>query len=184
MNDDDQQQARVHNARSRDLLTIPYVRGELGPLTRSLDIDADEHQLFLILPCEAAQTYSEQVGGYSCQHRSERGLLLPLHEDPHSNARAWTDAAFDWFFRGNHAGWCNGGINEADVDWLNASFKYPVAPNVVRHMEVDRNRMADCCEAWIHVAVCLKTKQLTAPDQPPREGLIGTLAILTWLNSD
>lgn len=120
----------------------------------------------LIVADNTGVTYSNQVGGYACNYPQAEGFLVPLGL-PEAEARM---AAH--FTGPAHNGWCSNGITDEDANLLDELFSS-------RRIRVDRTRLGECQEAWVHVLM----------DEPGEIGLeegvlIGASAILTWNNSD
>jgi hypothetical protein len=173
--------------------SIPLLQGRSGPFSKHVDLECEDHHLFLIIEWPAEEEYHNQVGGYACRQRSLRGLLLPLHDDPLSRSAMFLEQAMNLFFGlpGSHlplskyGGWCPGKIDREDERLLNDAMMF-VAPSCIRSMVVNSSLLDDCDEAWIHVLGHAYTSPVLPGSNPrfPDRPLIPFRGVLTWLNSD
>lgn len=107
---------------------------------------------WLIVIDEDGMAITNQCGGYACLHPSAVGFLLRLP------LKLETEI-FDYFVGDKWGGWCDKGIDAETADFLD--------PIIKPHgLTVDRDKMGDDMEAWIHVRWRDRA------------------AILTWGNSD
>lgn len=181
---------------------IPLVRGSAAMAGRPLvqvDLEPVPGELYLIIEWPSAEMYSNQVGGYACRHPRMRGLLLALHQTPQNRVEHFLSLA-DWMFAvgstpapnprpagvTEYCGWCRE-LKTADADALDPTLQF-IAPACLRHLAVDRQRLGDSTEAWVHVvgaAYITPNGQPAGPD-PSREQwtLAGFRGVLTWENSD
>jgi len=139
--------------------------------------------LSLILKWPSGFAYATQTGGFACLQSWAEGILLPL--GPRGQERL--DERFGEG-RTKYDGYCWNGIDADDADWLDF---------VLTHLEpghnwgplitVDRSRLADSWEAWVHVRIGPHPEREPAPpggDSWPFHGIPAQEAILTWENSD
>jgi hypothetical protein len=102
-------------------------------------------------------TYSNQVGGYSCEDVYAKGCFVPMMSI--SNSAGIMEDKFQLYFLSDkYNGWCCAGIDDADADYLEGFFP--------PELRVNREKLGKSMEAWVH---CLYK---------------GQPAILTWENSD
>jgi hypothetical protein len=89
------------------------------------------------------------------------------------------EGALAAFFTGpKWQGWCNDGINEETADFVDAVLGQSPYTRVLK---VDRARLADSHEAWIHVTV---EKAVEGADNEIISELSATAGVVTWENSD
>lgn len=126
----------------------------------------------LIIKAPTGIAYSQQAGGYGCYQPFEEGAFVPLTLDA-----AMTDA-LEAIFIGKYGGWCTSGIDEADADTLDGLLQAHHFPLVV-----DRSRLKESKEAWIHGT--LTRVDETSDDRfHPLVEFSGAAAIFTFENSD
>ena len=118
---------------------------------------------------------SNQVGGYACHHRRLEGFYLPLVMTD-SPVLASLD---EHFFAGKWKGYCNSGIDVETADFMDGLFEQE---RYSKGLKVDRNKLDDCKEAWVHVTL---DELAFAPGcgavlEPPMHGS----GVVTWPNSD
>jgi len=127
----------------------------------------------LIKLCKTGHIYYNQVSGNACSQNYAEGILIPFNEDtfPENELEKRLSQAtinensFD--------------IKLADkVDSILAD--YPFAKSAT----VNRNKLNDCCEAWVYVII--ETENISLPnDSMPIENFEKKFhGILTWNNSD
>lgn len=158
----------------------------------------DDLGLCLVVELPVGCSYYNQTGGYSCRQAWAEGLLVPL--PPHDGV---TEQALDQIFGpdGKYRGCCSERIDGDDADRIDALLaKHHPAFCGEQIIRVDRERLADSWEAWVHVRIGRH------PARPPRlplalggpaplgtaenaffwpfYGLPSDEAILTWPNSD
>lgn len=97
------------------------------------------------------ETYEQQCGGYSCRQESAQGHLVNMGDAQAENR------LYKFFTGALWSGWCDDGIDEETAKHIE---------QVVPRFSVNRNKLVDSCEAWIHGF---------AEGKP---------AILVWENSD
>jgi hypothetical protein len=130
--------------------------------------------LGVILLCPSGVLYSNQTGGYSCFHPAMEGIYIPMQ-----NEAVDQEGALAAFFTGpKWQGWCNDGINEETADFVDAVLGQSPYTRVLK---VDRARLADSHEAWIHVTV---EKAVEGADNEIISELSATAGVVTWENSD
>lgn len=139
----------------------------------------------IILAFPSGVAYSNQTGGTSCLSPTMEGVFVPLRNDyqlpdgPMMSPEIELTRYFEGpKYRGSGA---TCGIDSADADFIDSIFGrvrlWPV-------LSVDRARLAESHEAWIHVVVSGDESPDTdlaifAGFTPyPRNG------VLTWCNSD
>ncbi len=126
--------------------------------------------LGLILAHPSGVFYSSQTGGYACHHPQLEGAFIPLDE-----TKGFESVLEDHFTGEKWGGHCYKGIDEETADFidnlLNRSY-------IAKLLKVDRDRLSDCEEAWIHVIV----EREPAESWPSWSR--GGRGVLTWNNSD
>lgn len=128
-------------------------------------IELDEMTgLGLVIACPSGVVYTNQVGGYACQHPELEGVFVPL---PGSAAEK-----LNAFFTGPK--W-NCRCYDA-IDTETATFIDAILTELDTSLCVDREKMADSCEAWIWVTLSRNSLLWLGLDE-------GT-GVLTWENSD
>lgn len=166
--------------------------------THTVDLlfDVESIGLALIVPAATGIAYANQTGGYLCTQSSQEGFLLLIDSEfPYEIGSYFTGDKW--------GGWCSGGIDEETADWVdNVLSQMPVAQpttvhraawlddgagaaldqglaqiDVLKHLRVDRTKLHDSHEAWLHV-------QIQGGLPPLVPGTDPLPAILTWENSD
>jgi hypothetical protein len=155
--------------------------------------------LGLILLGESGVLYTNQTGGYACLHPAAEGWYVPLVDSRYDQ-----DAALKAYFGGPPwNGACATGITNADADFVDRLLQ---SSSVSAFLRVDRERLTNSHEAWLHVVigtVPIKATvfppasapggQSSAPLPPPTPinrakapvyGFSGYRGILTWCNAD
>lgn len=135
-------------------------------------------KLCLIVPCPSGVIYQNQVGGNVCWQAEMEGVLAPL--DDFDNALAQLEG-YDFPTGGQ-------GISVATADFVD---RILASSRTNRFLSVDRTRLGECWEAWIHVRIA-PVPSWTWPPGPPKDadylgpifGFTETSGILTWPNSD
>lgn len=124
----------------------------------------------LILPWPSGVIFQQQTGGYSCLQDSLEGVFVPL-DDFAGHAQELLRHFTGPIWRGN----CARGINTETADFIDATLGWIPGHSTIK---VDRSRLADSHEAWIHVTIAdpVSTGLL--------EGFSAGSAVLTWPNSD
>lgn len=180
---------------------IPFVRGSAaiaGQPPVTVDMEPEPGELYLIIDWPSAEEFHNQAGGYSCAQPSMRGLLLALHQTPQNWVPQFLNLAIWMFGLGKvpapnpqppgvkqYAGRCTS-LTAADADALNPILRV-IAPSCLRFLEVDRQRLGDSMEAWIHVVGVAYVTPDGQPVADPARGqwsLVGFRGVLTWENSD
>ena len=122
----------------------------------------------VIMLCESRVTYSNQTGGYSCDHPEVEGVYVPLNlgwEGDYATLK-------DHFTGPKWGGWCNNGIDDETADFVDNFLP--------GGLKVDRSRLKDSHEAWIYVVV-------SNEDEDNRDLAYWwgfSHGVLTWENSD
>lgn len=180
-----------------------------------LDMDKEPISLFditgpgLILLFPSEVHYSNQVGGIACLQPKAQGIFVPLHDELKSQEATLTD--YFWSGIGREVtyassadliDWEGWGIDEKDADFIDNLLQ---ESSYTRMLTVNRDRLNDSCEAWVHVHVDDRAPLLVRrgrmeewPDSMahlqveysgggpyyPILNLPSREAILTWTNSD
>ena len=160
--------------------------------------------LSLIVKSPVGCAYVNQTGGHACLQSWAEGLLVPLPFSPWrpSTAQDTQDALLEIFGPGSrHGGHCSDSIDDADAEQVDALLAmHHHAFRGERVIRVDRARLGDSWEAWVHVIVGPHpTRPPKWPLAPSAEAPVGSpenafywpffglpsdRAILTWTNSD
>ena len=150
--------------------------------------------LSLIVKSPVGYAYFNQTGGHACRQSWAEGVLVPLPFCPRvpATAQDTQDVLLDVFGPGSrHGGHCSDGIDDADAEQVDALLAmHHHAFQGERVVRVDRARLGDSWEAWVHVIV--GPHPARPPKLPSAEnalfwpffGLAAGSAILTWTNSD
>ena len=139
--------------------------------------------LGLIFSFPSGVIYINQTGGHACLQSEAEGLLVPLHNDlaldpvqllgPEPDLLAYFTGA-----KHNGTG-ATAGLDEVDANEISVILARHRLGSV---LEVDRSRLIDSHEAWLHVIVraddCGLSPAFAGFGPYPRPG------ILTWGNSD
>ena len=126
--------------------------------------------LSIVLKGRTGVYFTNQAGGYACNHPKVMGLYIPLGQFNDIE----TTHLEEYFTSVKYGGWCENGIDDRDCDYLNELFKklalsYPLSfPKII----ADKSCKKDSMEAWINVII--KDKRFNGYDK----------GVLTWDNSD
>ncbi|MEK7951936.1 DUF6210 family protein [Luteolibacter soli] len=143
----------------------------------------DHVGLGLILEWPSGIAITNQTGGTSCLSPEIEGVLIPLRNDvtvPERVLISPENELYDYFtgpkWRGTGA---TNGIDSNDADFIESVIsKARLFPTI----RVDRDRLKESHEAWIHVIVSgdepCDPPLFTGFGPYPRKG------VLTWQNSD
>ncbi|MFT4251280.1 MAG: DUF6210 family protein [Caulobacter sp.] len=118
---------------------------------------------------------TNQAGGYACAHPSLEGFYLPL-----VSAGSPVLAALDQHFHtGKWGGHCHSGFDAETADFMDELF---ARESSSKGLKVDRERLAECLEAWVHVIFdeTAFDPGVGAVLEPPSQGA----GVVTWPNSD
>lgn len=128
----------------------------------------DLNGIGLIIPWPSGVVYQNQVGGYSCQQMQEEGVFVPLE----NGVRQLHEELHAYFTGPKWDGWCDRHIDDETAEFVDS-----VLARMHDHefIKVDRSRLTDSMEAWIHLDV---------QEEHDLTGLTPCKAILTWPNSD
>jgi hypothetical protein len=128
--------------------------------------------LGLIIEHPSGVRYTNQTGGYACHHPEVEGAFIPIPD--HRSEQAYV---LKKFFTGPKCkGWCYDGIDEETARFVD---KVLGQSRHTQSLQVNRAKLAESQEAWIHVTV--------RSDQEPSElwsGFENAVGIITWENSD
>ena len=139
--------------------------------------------LALVVEAPTGVVYSNQTGGYSCLQPELEGALIPLRNDvelPSKKLLSPEHELCDYFEGPPHKGTgAVRGLSGSDADVIDGVLDKWRIPWV----RVDRERLEQSHEAWVHVLVSPEPSDTPAPlfrgfePYPAR-------AVLTWCNSD
>jgi hypothetical protein len=131
-------------------------------------------QLALIISEPSGVFYYNQVGGVSCQHPEEEGVLVFVGDV--------FNGLYDEISMYRYNQW---EFQKKDADYLDQLFK-----RKLKFVKVDRTRLKDSMEAWIHVVF---EHGLPKPNRDSLQSLQNNIyfsgfesrrGVLTWDNSD
>ncbi len=133
----------------------------------------------IIVAAPTGVVYEHQAGGTQCAHPRLEGFLVPVADETGSHssalARHFSDAPYlgTGFAPIEVGGRACRGITVRTADWL----EHSVLPRWAR---VDRSRLDESAEAWVHLKVSNDPNQVSPGItlDTPRDG------VLVWLNSD
>jgi len=116
--------------------------------------------------------YSTQAGGYATRHPALEGVFIPLEP---GDLQARLDEHF--FYGPKWEGHCYSGIDDETADFID---RLLAASPLTRAIVVDRTRLKESMEAWIHVTIA------SAGTDGDRAfgGFDGRSGVLIWENSD
>ena len=131
----------------------------------------------LIIPHPTGITYTNQAGGHACLQPEAEGFLVPIANDvglPDHALISPENQLFD-YFRKLHC--CGEPLDENAARQIESIFHELPSWGGLR---VDRQRLADSVESWVHVTV-----DRNEHGPLPVSGLNYPIAaLLTWSNSD
>lgn len=129
--------------------------------------------LGVILLCKSGIRYTNQTGGYACLHPDAEGVYVPLNDS------MWgMENALNKYFTGPKlGGWCHEGIDEETASDIDSLLR---KSHLTERLSVDRDRLTDSHEAWIHVNIAPKEDS----EYTQYAGVDTDKGILTWENSD
>lgn len=144
-------------------------RETLAPITVRL---YELNGLAMIEPAPTGIVYLNQTGGHACYQCSQEGYLVPLGRE--GLERKALDALRAYFTGPKWSGWCNERI---DVETADEIDRIIAAGTHREGIVVDRTKLDESWESWVHVLICEPLMSLVDHAAP-------TEAILTWPNSD
>jgi hypothetical protein len=138
--------------------------------------------LGLIVAFPSGVTYSNQAGGFACFQPELEGIFIPLRNDclVEGNELLSPAVGLEEYFTGEKwRGAAMHGIDEEDADFIDALLQ---SHRLSHCLKVDRTRLDESSEAWIHVEVGADE----AGEIPIFSGLgpYPRYGVLTWQNSD
>jgi hypothetical protein len=130
-------------------------------------------EIMLVVAHSSGVTYQNQVGGEACWQAELEGLLCPLDVSPEGTRR----------IQGLDYPAARAGIPVELADQIDDVL---AASTATRFLTVDRNRLADCWEAWIYVWVDSPEgrPEGTGPHFASVLGFGTAVGVLTWPNGD
>jgi hypothetical protein len=126
--------------------------------------------LAIVVPSPTGVLYRNQAGGHACLPCEAEGYLVPLAGETYESV----DRLRSYFIGPKWGGWCANGIDAEtadEIDRIMADYAHR------DQITVDRTRLDESCESWIHVKVSGQLLSLIENDLPAN-------GILTWPNSD
>jgi Family of unknown function (DUF6210) len=140
----------------------------------------------LIVSWPTGISYSNQTGGYACFHPCHEGVFVPLGNDMALDPPKLLGIEDELFAYFTGPPWnCTGaisGLTIADADVID---RIMTTHPFFQGIRVNRSRLLDSQEAWVHVTIDATAMIYTAPG-PYLEGFEPrpTSGVLTWCNSD
>ncbi len=135
----------------------------------------------LIIRWPSGVEYSNQAAGTSCWQPSVEGVFIPIGNEvgDHGELLGPANALFKYFAGPPHYGTgAQTGLTEEDATFVETCLhENPSLQNII----VDRNRLRESCEAWVHVALAEPSGQETLR---LFEGFGPFPLVLTWENTD
>jgi hypothetical protein len=126
----------------------------------------------VIIQYPSGVRYRTQAGGHYCHHPESEGIYVPA-----PRAKEMQEELHRFFYTGpKWRGWCCQGIDEETADFLDELFDDSLGTEALK---VNRAKLADSFEAWVHVIV--------SPDGKVSDmwsGFNDAPGIFTWENSD
>lgn len=141
-------------------------------------------QMALVIEARTGVTYSNQAAGHACAHPELEGILIPFGNDPPlANPEMSLTAILSELLVN---------VMHLDERWADAIDRVLAASTFTRIASVDRTRLHDSMEAWVHVVVdftqqpfwrstVLRTDETIPPIVSGHEHARG---VLVWPNSD
>ena len=128
----------------------------------------------LIISHPSGVIYSNQTGGYACDHPEMEWVFVPL-ADPDVDQYAELDRHFTGPKWGGH---CYSGIDEETAAFVDGVL---ATSYMTRRLTVNRDKLDVSDEAWIHVII--------APHEGENDihefhGYPSGVGVLTWPNSE
>ncbi|HET9366215.1 MAG TPA: DUF6210 family protein [Candidatus Angelobacter sp.] len=127
------------------------------------------HGVGLIIARPSGVLYGNQAEGYACSHPQAEGVFLPLPVQPGAS-ELWS---LQQHFRGE---W--GPIDEESARIVDRILRR----NGHNYLKVNRARLTESCEAWIHVLI--DEPEMYSKASSAIAGFGKCEGVLTWPNSD
>ena len=130
------------------------------------------NNLMLVIEHPSGVVYQNQVGGSVCEQAKLEGVLAPLGLELPNIERIMQ---------------CTYGMQGITAETANIIDSILASDSEGKYVKVDRGRLEDCLEAWVHVVV----ESPSSPDPTETPEFFGgwcgfgrARAVLTWPNSD
>ncbi|WP_390657021.1 DUF6210 family protein [Crateriforma spongiae] len=131
----------------------------------------------LIVPRPTGVRYCNQVGGHDCHQVSIEGFFVPIANAAGAPPKHEFCSPENFLFKHFAEHSAMDGLTERDADVIELAFRDVPLWNT---LQVDRSRLVDCFEAWVHVTISYDSDSCGII-----EGLNRNFgAILTWTNTD
>ena len=128
------------------------------------------NSLALIVPASTKIVYRNQTGGHACLQSELEGYLVPFAGE----VRDKCERLLSHFTGPKWGGWCSERIDEETADEIDSVLAEMPGRDQIT---VDRTKLYQSCEAWVHVRIIGPLLALVEHAAPSE-------AILTWPNSD
>ena len=128
------------------------------------------NSLALIVPASTKIVYRNQTGGHACLQSELEGYLVPFAGE----VRDKCERLLSHFTGPKWGGWCSERIDEETADEIDSVLAEMPGRDQIT---VDRTKLNQSCEAWVHVRIIGPLLALVEHAAPSE-------AILTWRNSD
>ncbi|GEP42394.1 DUF6210 family protein [Brevifollis gellanilyticus] len=139
----------------------------------------------LIIGWKSGVIISNQTGGFSCLQPEMEGIYVPLRNDYRIEGLVFESPEIELsaYFRGpKHRGsGAVSGLDVIDADFIDGVLQ---RANLSRAVMVDRGRLRDSNEAWVHVTLIQDEWNDPSLGVFAGFGPYPRPAILTWSNSD
>ncbi len=132
--------------------------------------------LGIILLYPSRVLYTNQVGGHNCLQLTAQGVYVPMFDE--IKGLEQEKKLYKHFTGSKWVGGCGNGIDEETANFIDSILSESY---YTKYLTVDRTKLDDCVEAWIHVNIDTDLMGLTSPAIRNFDSLE---AILTWANSD
>ncbi len=124
----------------------------------------------LLVNSKTGVRYRNQTGGHSCYQMEIEGYLVPIAGE----RLEFVEKLYAHFTSPKWGGWCSHGIDSETADLIDLLLvEYGHRDQIL----VDRDRLQESLESWIHVKISGPLLSLLEHSEP-------ATAILTWPNSD
>ena len=142
----------------------------------AIEIDLYGVDVGIVIPWPSGIIYGNQADGVCCNHYALEGILVPIVITSGGDAVRYDAPLVSYFNRrpGNR-----GELTPEDADAIDAIMAGAQTPFVAR---VDRSKLADSFEAWVHVTLDLEAGRDAY--RPTLDLAYPCPGILVWENSD
>lgn len=139
----------------------------------------------LIVPWPSGVLYSNQTGGLCYMSPEVEGIFIPVGNEcvtADNTVMSKERELLRYFVEAWRGTGATAGLNEQDADFIDQLLNS--GPVFIPYIKVDRTKMLDSHEAWVHVLLADDSNQGSTPSLFDGLGPFPRSAILTWSNSD